>query len=96
MFVVLTRRESVFLPLKAMFTPVCLNRLVTFLMFGDMKVKVAHFLFFLGCVGWGGGAWVLFCAMRCLRLWIRAVGKFMAMCRIVCHSFSRRVCVEVG
>jgi len=76
MFVVLTRRENMFLPLKAMFTPVCLNRLVTFLMFGDMKVKVAHFLLFLGCVGWvGEGAWVFFCAMRCLRLWIRAVGE---------------------
>jgi len=58
--VVLTRRASMFLPLKAIFTPACLNRLVTFLMFGDMKVKVAHFLFFLGCVGWvGDGDWVL-------------------------------------
>ena len=67
-----------FLSLKAMFTPVCLNRLVTFLMFGDMKVKVAHFLFFLGCVGWVGERdWVLFCAMRCLRLWIRAVFDYV-------------------
>ena len=74
MFVVLTRRVSVFLPLKAMFTPACLNRLVTFLMFGDMKVKVAHFSIFLGFVGWlGEGVCVLFYAMRCLRLWIRAV-----------------------
>jgi len=53
-FVVMTRRASVFLPLKAIFTPACLNRLVTFLMFGDMKVKVAHFSFFLGFVSWVG------------------------------------------
>ena len=46
MFVVLTRRASVFLPLKAIFTPVCLNRLVTFLM-----LNMAHFSFFLGCAG---------------------------------------------
>jgi len=56
--VVLTRCASVFLHLKAIFIPVCLNRLVIFLMFGDVKVKVAHFSFLLGCVGgaeWGRG-----------------------------------------
>ena len=45
-FVVLTRRASVFLPLKAIFTPVCLNRLVTFMM-----LNMTHFSFFLGCAG---------------------------------------------
>jgi len=45
--VVLTRRASVFVPLKAILTPACLNRLVTFLMFGDMKFKVAIILYFL-------------------------------------------------
>ena len=27
------------------------------------------------CVLGGGGDWVLFCVMLCLRLWIRVVGK---------------------
>ena len=49
MLVVLTRRASVFLPLKAIFTTVCLNRLVTFLM-----LNMANFSFFLGCAGWEG------------------------------------------
>jgi len=53
-FNVLTRRANVFLPLKAIFTPAYLNKLVTFLMFEDMKVKVVHFSFFLGFVGWVG------------------------------------------
>ena len=55
LFVVLTRCANVFLHLKAIFIPVCLNRLVIFLMFGDLKVKVAHFSFLLGCVGVTGG-----------------------------------------
>ena len=47
---------SVFLPLKAIFTPACLNRLVTFLMFGDMKVNVPIFRSSWGVwVGWGRG-----------------------------------------
>jgi len=52
--VVVTRCASVFLHLKAIFIPVCLNRLVIFLIFGDVKVKVVHFLFLLGCVGGAG------------------------------------------
>jgi len=44
----------VFVPLKAILIPACLNKLVTFLIFGDMKVKVAHFSFFLGFVSWVG------------------------------------------
>ena len=43
MFVFFTRRASVFVPLKAILIPACMNMLVTFLIFGDMKVKVAHF-----------------------------------------------------
>jgi hypothetical protein len=46
--VVFTRRASVFVPLKAILMPASLNKFVTFLIFGDMKVKVAHFSFFLG------------------------------------------------
>ena len=53
-FVVFTRRASVFVSLKAILIPACLNKLVTFLIFGDMKVKVAHFSFFLGFVSWVG------------------------------------------
>jgi len=34
-FVVFTRRASVFVPLKAILIPVCLNKLVTFLIIGD-------------------------------------------------------------
>ena len=41
-FVVLSRRASVFVPLKAILIPACLNKLVTFMIFGDIKVKVAH------------------------------------------------------
>jgi len=52
--VVFTRRASVFVPLKAILMPACLNKLVTFLIFGDMKVKVSHFSFFLGFVSWVG------------------------------------------
>jgi len=47
----------VFVHLKAILAPVCLSKLVTFLIFGDMKVKEAHFSFFLGfvrLVGEGG------------------------------------------
>ena len=54
MFVVFTRRASVFVPLEATLIPACLNKLVTFLIFGDMKMKVAHFSFFLGFVSWVG------------------------------------------
>ena len=52
MFVVFTRRARLFVPLKAILMPACLNKLVTFLIFGDMKLKVAHFSFFLGFVSW--------------------------------------------
>ena len=52
--VVFTRRASVFVPLKVILMAACLNKLVTFLIFGDMKVKVAHFSFFLGFVSWVG------------------------------------------
>jgi len=35
-------------------------------MFGDVKVKVAHFSFFLGFVGWvGEGDWVVFSVLWC-------------------------------
>jgi len=44
---------------ETIFTPACLNRFVTFLLYGDVKVKVALFFLFLGCVGWvGEGHWV--------------------------------------
>ena len=36
-----------FVPLKAILMPACLNKLVTFLIFGDKKVKVAHFSFLI-------------------------------------------------
>jgi len=42
------------LHLKAIFIPVCLNRLMIFLMLGDVKVKVSHFSFLLGCEGGTG------------------------------------------
>jgi hypothetical protein len=44
----------VFVPLKAILIPAVMNMLVTFLIFGDMKVKVAYFSFFLGFVSWVG------------------------------------------
>ena len=83
-FVVFTRCASVLVPLKAILVPACLNKLVTFLIFGDMKVKEAHFSFFLGfvrLVGEGGLNYFL--------LWIREV-VVLVMCRMVCHSFARR------
>jgi len=49
--VVLIRWASVLLHLKAIFIPVFLSRLVTFLICGDEKANVAHFSFFVGCVG---------------------------------------------
>jgi len=49
--VVFIRWASVLLLLKAVFIPVFLSRLVTFLICGDEKVNVAHFSFFVGCVG---------------------------------------------
>jgi hypothetical protein len=44
----------VLVPLKAILMPACLNKLVTFLIFGEMKDKVAHISFFLGFVIWMG------------------------------------------
>ena len=52
--VVFNKRARVFVLLKAILMPACLSKLVTFLMFGDMKVKMAHFSFFLGFVSWVG------------------------------------------
>ena len=49
--VVLIRWASVLLLLKAIFIPVFLSRLMTFLICGDEKVNVAHFSFSVGCVG---------------------------------------------
>jgi len=48
--VVLIRWASVLLYLRAIFIPVFLSRLVTFLIYGDEKVNVAHFSFFGGFV----------------------------------------------
>ena len=48
---VLIRWASVLLHLKVIFILVFLSRLVTFLIFGAEKVNVAHFSFFVGCVG---------------------------------------------
>ena len=59
--VVFTRRASVFVPLKAVLMPACLNKLVTFLIFGDMKVKVAYFSFFLCELGGRGGVSSFLC-----------------------------------
>ena len=49
---VLIRWASVLLLLNAIFIPVFLSRLVTFLICGDEKVNVAHFSFLVGSVGW--------------------------------------------
>ena len=42
---------SVLLLLNAIFIPVFLSRLLTFLICGDEKVNVAHFSLLVGCVG---------------------------------------------
>lgn len=47
--------EIVSLLLKATLTLVFLNRLVIFLMCGEVYVKVAHFVFPTAAGGWGGG-----------------------------------------
>ena len=49
--VVLIRWAGVLWFLKAIFILVFLSRLVTFLICGDEKVSVAHFLLFVGFVG---------------------------------------------
>jgi len=46
--VVSIRWASVLLHLKAIFIPVFLSRLVNFLIYGDEKVNVARFSFFVG------------------------------------------------
>ena len=52
---VLIRWASVLLLLNAIFIPVFLSRLVTFLICGDEKVNVAHFSSFPHCIGgWVG------------------------------------------
>ena len=83
-------RATVLLHLKAILTLVCLNRLVTLRMCGEVKVTVAHFMLFPALVG--GVACILLCCIWCFRLWSRVVGNllFFAMWRMVCHSLCGR------
>ena len=76
----------VLLHLKAIFMLVCLERLVIFLICGDMYVNVVHFVLCLEVVGDVG--WVSFFCILCLRLVIRRLGKLFlcAMCNMFCHS----------
>ena len=93
--------EMVLSHLKAILTSVCLKMSVIFLICGDEKMKVAHFVCLLWGVGMEGFVWEMF---RCI-LSLSWVNIFMgmlllcAMCKICFHSmsccsaFSRRVSV---
>ena len=93
--------EMVLSHLKAILTSVCLKMLVIFLICGDDKVKVAHFVCLLWGVGMEGFVWEMF---RCI-LSLSRVNMFMgmlllcAMCKICFHSmrccsvFSGRVSI---
>jgi len=95
--------EMVLSHLKAILTSVCLKMLVIFLICGDEKVKVAHFVFLLWGVGMEGFVWEMFCCI--LRLsWVNIfMGMLLlcAMCRICFHSlrccsaFSGRVSIRL-
>ena len=74
--------------LKAILMPVCLKMLVIFLICGDGKVKVAHFVCLLRCVVMKGFVWEMF---RCI-LSLSRVNMFMGLlllcvvCKICFHS----------
>ena len=90
--------EMVLSHLKAILTSVCLTMLVIFLICGNEKVNVAHFVCLLWGVDMEGFVWEMF---RCI-LSLSLVNIFMgmlllcAMCRICfhlmrcCSAFSRR------
>ena len=86
---------------KAILMSVCLNMLVIFLICGDEKVKVAHFVRLFRHVGVEGFAWEMF---RCILSFSRvsmSVGMLLLfpMCNICNHSlcccsaFSGRVSI---
>jgi len=93
--------EMVLLHLKAVLMLVCLKMLVIFVICGDEKVKIAHFVCLLRGVGVEGLDWEMF---RCI-LSLSRVNMFMgmlllcAMCKICFHSmrccavFSGRVSI---
>ena len=93
--------EMVLSHLKAILMPMCLKILVIFLICGDEKVKVAHFVCLLRGVCMEGFVWEMF---RCI-LSLSRVNMFMgmlllcAMCKICFHSmrccsaFSGRVSI---
>ena len=77
--------------LKAILRLVCLNRLVILRMFGEKKVKVAHFLLFFFVFVIGVACIILYCICR-FSLCIRVAGKLLvlAMWRMVRRSLSYR------
>jgi hypothetical protein len=70
--------EIVLLHLKAIFTLVCLKRMVIFLMCGEVYMKVAHFVSFPVVVGSFG--WVILCCILCFCLISRFLGKIVVLC----------------
>ena len=76
----------VLLLLKATLTLVFLKRLVIFLMYGEVYVKVAHFVLPTGSV-WGCG-WLSFCCMLRFSFVRKWVGMLKcAICLMFFHSF---------
>ena len=73
-------RAMVLFHLKVILTLVCLNRLVTLRLCGEVKVKVAHFVLFPAFVG--SVLCIILCCIWCFGLWSRVVGNvlFFALC----------------
>ena len=66
-------RAMVLLHLKAILT--LINRLVILRMYGEVKVKVAHFALSSAFVG--GVACIILCCIWCFSLWSRVVGNLL-------------------
>ena len=80
--------EMILSHLKAILIPVCLKMMVIFLICGDEKVKVAHFV----CLLWGvvmkGFVWEMFHYILCLSRVYMFMGMLFLcpMCKICFHS----------
>jgi hypothetical protein len=84
------RCEIVLLDLKAIFTLMCLKRLVTFLIRGEVYVKVAHLVVISVSVCEAG--WIVLCCICCFNLSINCFVMllFCSISNMVFHSLSYR------
>jgi hypothetical protein len=84
--------EMVLLVFKAIFTLVCLKRLVIFLMCGEVYVKVAHLV--VMSVSVVGGDWVVCCCICSFNL-NRKLLRMLLFCAISSMVFYSQSCQSV-